>query len=70
MVVSNVANAFVVPELRHGASPARIARDDRPKKEPAWPSGFPGRYLHYRLAGLGDDEWSHSITAFGTGAGS
>jgi hypothetical protein len=27
-----------------------------PKKEPAWPSRFPGRYLDYRFAGLCDDE--------------
>lgn len=54
MVISKVANAFVVPELRHGVGPARIAR--APKKKPAWPSRFPGRYLDYRLAGLCDDE--------------
>lgn len=35
-----------------------------PKKKPAWPSRFPGRYLDYRLAGPGDDERlspSHAI---------
>lgn len=56
MVISRVANAFVAPELRHGVGPARIARDDRPQKKPAWPSRFPGRYLDYWLAGFGDDE--------------